>query len=169
MKAMKTLVVYYSLEGNTQEAAEKIASKLGADVMRLVPVKDIPKKGLLKFLHGGAGATKSKGTELMSYTHDTASYDAIILGTPVWAGRPSMAMNQFLSDLKTPEKVIGAFAFAAGGPGNCEKCLKILRGKMPSIQYTVGLSDRGNKKMAGENDTLLQGFIESLKTECERN
>ena len=164
---MKTLVVYYSLEGNTKEAAETIAEALGADVMVLQPVKDIPKKGLLKFLHGGAGATKSKGTELKPYTHDAASYDAIILGTPVWAGRPSMAMNQFLSDLTAPEKVVGAFAFAAGGPRNCEKCLRILKEKMPSIRYTVGLSDRGNKKMAGENGALLHGFIESLKSVCE--
>ena len=163
---MKTLVVYYSLEGNTKNAAEKVATALGADVMALIPVKDIPKKGLLKFLHGGAGATKSKGTELQPYTCDTSEYDAIILGTPVWAGKPSMAMNQFLSDLKTPEKVIGAFAFAAGGPGNCDKCLKILKEKLPSIKHTVGLSDRNNKKMASENESRLGGFIDSIRSAC---
>ncbi|MBO4473625.1 MAG: flavodoxin [Clostridiales bacterium] len=162
---MKTLVVYYSLEGNTKEAAEKIASALGADVMALVPVKDIPKKGLLKFLHGGSGATKGKGTELQPYSCDASEYDAIVLGTPVWAGKPSMAMNQFLFDLKNPEKAIGAFAFAAGGPGNCGKCLKLLKKKLPSIRYTVGLADRNNKKMAGENESRLGGFIESLKAE----
>ena len=160
---MKTLVVYYSLEGNTKDAAERIAAELGADVMALEPVKDIPKKGLLKFLHGGAGATKSKGTELKPYSHDASGYDAIVVGTPVWAGKPSMAVNQFILDLKTPEKVKGAFAFAAGGPGNCSKCLAILKEKLPSVVATVGLSDRSNKKMAGENETLLAGFIDELK------
>ena len=159
---MKTLVVYYSLEGNTKEAAEKIASSLGADIMALVPVKDIPKKGLLKFLHGGSGATKGKGTELQPYTLDASTYDAIIIGTPVWAGKPSMAMNQFLMDLKTPEKIIGAFAFAGG---SAEKCLSGICEKLPSIKHKVGLADRNSKKLAPENEGKLNAFIEALKAE----
>ena len=159
---MKTLVVYYSLEGNTKEAAEKIASSLGADIMALVPVKDIPKKGLMKFLHGGSGATMGKGTELQPYTLDASTYDAIIIGTPVWAGKPSMAMNQFLMDLKNEEKIIGAFAFAGG---SAEKCLSILSEKHPSIKHKVGLADRNSKKLAPENEGKLNAFIEALKAE----
>ena len=34
---MKTIVVYYSMGGNTQQAAEKIAERLGAELLRLVP------------------------------------------------------------------------------------------------------------------------------------
>ena len=158
---MKTIVVFYSLEGNTKEAAQKVAEALGADVMELVPVKEIPKKGLLKFLHGGAGATKGKGTELKPYTLDASSYDAIVLGTPVWAGKPAMAMNQFLMDLKTPEKVVGAFAFAASG--NCEKCLASLSSKCPSIKCKVGLADRSSAKLATENAGKLDAFISSLR------
>ena len=158
---MKTLVVYYSLEGNTKDAAEKIASALGADIMELVPVKDIPKKGLLKFLHGGSGATMGKGTELQPYTKDASSYDAVIIGTPVWAGKPCTAINQYLSDLKTPEKIIGAFAFAGG---SADKCLSILREKLPSIRHTVSLADRNSKKLASENESKLSAFIEELKS-----
>ena len=32
---MKTLIVYYTLEGNTHYAAKKIASLLDADVLRI--------------------------------------------------------------------------------------------------------------------------------------
>ena len=31
---MKTIIVYYSMEGNTEYAAEKIASELGAESVR---------------------------------------------------------------------------------------------------------------------------------------
>ena len=159
---MKTLVVYYSLEGNTKEAAEKIASSLGADIMALVPVKDIPKKGLMKFVHGGSGATMGKGTELQPYTLDASTYDAIIIGTPVWAGKPCTGINQFLMDLKTPEKIIGAFAFAGG---SAEKCLSILCEKLPSIKHKVSLADRNSKKLAPENEGKLCAFIEALKAD----
>lgn len=157
---MKTLVVYYSLEGNTKEAAEKIASSIGADIMALVPVKDIPKKGLMKFIHGGSGATMGKGTELQPYTKDASSYDAIIIGTPVWAGKPCTAINQFLMDLKTPEEIIGAFAFAGG---SAEKCLSGICEKLPSIKHKVSLADRNSKKLAPENEGKLSAFIEALK------
>lgn len=163
---MKTLVVYYSLEGNTKEAAEKIASSIGSDIMELVPVKDIPKKGLMKFIHGGSGATMGKGTELQPYTKDASSYDAIIVGTPVWAGKPCTALNQFLSDLSSTEKVIGAFAFAGG---SADKCLSFLRAKYPSIKYTVSLADRNSKKLAPENGSKLSAFIEELKSELISN
>ncbi|MBR5416891.1 MAG: flavodoxin [Clostridiales bacterium] len=159
---MKTLIVYYSLEGNTKEAAEKIASSLGADIMALVPVKDIPKKGLMKFVHGGSGATMGKGTELQPYTLDASTYDAIIIGTPVWAGKPCTAINQFLMDLKAPEKIIGTFAFAGG---SAEKCLSILCEKLPSIKHKVSLADRNSKKLAPENEGKLNAFIEALKAD----
>ena len=42
---MKTLVVYYSLEGNTEYVAEKIREALGADLLKLVPKKAYHDKG----------------------------------------------------------------------------------------------------------------------------
>ena len=36
---MNTLIVYYSLEGNTEYAAKIFADELGADRLRLDPVK----------------------------------------------------------------------------------------------------------------------------------
>ena len=42
---MKAAVVYYSMSGNTQFAAEKIAEKLGADLIRLVPKTSYPAAG----------------------------------------------------------------------------------------------------------------------------
>ncbi len=39
---MKRLVVFYSLSGNTEEAAKKIASALDADILRLETVKAYP-------------------------------------------------------------------------------------------------------------------------------
>ena len=37
---MKTAVVYYSMSGNTQQTAEKIADALGADLIRIEPKKE---------------------------------------------------------------------------------------------------------------------------------
>ena len=47
---MKKLIVYYSMEGNTHYIAEKMAEKLSADLLRLVPKKAYIDKGFAKFI-----------------------------------------------------------------------------------------------------------------------
>ena len=39
---MKTLIVFFSLDGSTRSAAEKIAARLGSDLLDLQPVKAFP-------------------------------------------------------------------------------------------------------------------------------
>ncbi len=77
---MKTLIVYYSLEGNTAYAAERIASELGADVLRLEPVKAYPDSGFRKFFWGGKSAVMAETPELLPYDFDADAYDRIIFG-----------------------------------------------------------------------------------------
>ena len=49
---MSTAIVYYSMLGNSEMIAEKMAAKLGADVIRIEPDKAYPDKGAKKFLWG---------------------------------------------------------------------------------------------------------------------
>ena len=42
---MKTAIVYYSMSGNTQFEAERIAKKINADMIRIEPVKAYPDQG----------------------------------------------------------------------------------------------------------------------------
>ena len=158
---MKTAIVYYSMHGNVRYVAEKVAKELGADLIELKPVKAYPDKGAMQFIWGGSAVTFKKKPDLEPYSFNASDYDLVIIGTPVWAGKPCTAINQYLSDLKTPEKIIGAFAFAGG---SADKCLSILREKLPSIRHTVSLADRNSKKLAPENESKLSAFIEELKS-----
>ena len=56
MRVSNPIVVYYSLEGNTAYAAEKIAAALGAKTLRLQPKKAYPDSGFRKFFWGGKSA-----------------------------------------------------------------------------------------------------------------
>ena len=53
---MKALVVYYSLEGNTKDTAEKVAAELQADLLEIRPKKAYPSQGAKKFIVGGKAA-----------------------------------------------------------------------------------------------------------------
>ena len=94
---MKTLIVYYTLEGNTHYAAKKIASLLDADMLRIKPVKTYPRKGFRKFLWGGKSAVMAETPELEPYTFDASAYDRIVFGFPVWAGNVTPPLRTFIN------------------------------------------------------------------------
>ena len=50
---MNRAVVYYSLSGNTKEAAKVIARKLGAKIFEIDLVKPLPKNTVRRMLVGG--------------------------------------------------------------------------------------------------------------------
>ncbi|HWT75129.1 MAG TPA: hypothetical protein VN258_10480 [Mobilitalea sp.] len=80
---MKILIVYYSLEGNTELIAQKIASYVNADVLRLIPKKEYPSSGFKKFFWGGKSVVFGEKPELETYHVNIDQYDKIIIGTPI--------------------------------------------------------------------------------------
>ena len=50
---MKALIVYYSLNGNTEYVATQLAPLLNADTLRVNPIKEYPSSGFKKFLWAG--------------------------------------------------------------------------------------------------------------------
>ena len=95
---MKDLVVYFSLEGNTEYAANKIKEKTGADLLRLVPKKAYHDKGFAKFFWGGKSAVMAEKPEIEEIGIDLAPYDRIIFGFPVWASNYTPPLRTFIED-----------------------------------------------------------------------
>lgn len=50
---MKTLIIYYSLEGSCRFTAERIAEALGADLLELKPLRSIKGERASKYFWGG--------------------------------------------------------------------------------------------------------------------
>lgn len=108
----KRIVVYYSLTENTKEAAEKIADRLSADIVRIKTVKDIPETDAKKFLIGGMQAMFGMKPEIEEMEIDISAYDEVIIGTPVWAGKNAPALNTFLKNVSARRKVSAVFTFS---------------------------------------------------------
>lgn len=60
---MSKAVIYYSLTGNTKEAAKEIARKLGAKLFEIDLAKPLPRKPAAKMLVGGIAVHIWKNTE----------------------------------------------------------------------------------------------------------
>ncbi|OQY09330.1 MAG: hypothetical protein B6I28_03290 [Fusobacteriia bacterium 4572_132] len=113
----KILIVYYSLEGNTEFLAEKLQEKVGADILKLVPKKDIDKSKATKYLWGGRQVFLSKTPELDDYELNLEEYEIIIFGTPVWAFSYTPAIKSFIKKEKIQNKRIAIFCCHEGGKG----------------------------------------------------
>ena len=113
---MNTAIIYYSMSGNCEMVAGKMAALLGADVIRIEPEKAYPDKGARKFIWGGKSAVMGETPKLKPYSFDASGYDRIIFGFPVWASNVTPPIRTFikenLTDIK--DKKFAAFACQSG-------------------------------------------------------
>lgn len=153
---MKRLVVYYSLSGNTEEAAKKIAEKLGADTLRLETVKEMPKSFAAQIFVGGGQVMFGHIPELRPLDKNVGEYDEIILGSPIWNSKGVPAINAFLKDESAAAKVTSLFFLSAGG--DVKKGLEAITKQLPNLKNSVSLLDR---KAAGakDNEAKIEEFV----------
>ena len=156
---MKRLVVYYSLSGNTEAAARKLAEKLAAELLRLETVKPMPKSFAAQIFVGGGQVMFHHVPELKPLDRDVAAYDELILGSPIWNSKGVPAVNAFLQDEKAAAKVTSLF-FLSGG-GEVQKGLEALTKLLPNLKRTVSLLDRKHKDSA-QNDAKLEQFAAAV-------
>ena len=159
---MKTLIVYYTLEGNTHYAAKKIASLLDADVLRVKPVKTYPRKGFRKFLWGGKSAVMAEKPELEPYTFDASAYDRIVFGFPVWAGNVTPPLRTFIKENDLSGKRFAAFACQSGA--GAEKAFEKLKTALGIRELDAELVLIDPKtKPDPINEKKISGFCGKLK------
>ncbi len=146
---MKTLIVYYSFEGNTEFIAKAMAEAIGADLLKLQPKKEIPTKGFMKYFWGGRQAMMKMKPELLPLEKNPADYDFIILGTPVWAFTYSPPLATYFSQRPFKNKRIALFCCHGGGKaGTLRNMKEALKGNtfVGEIDFIEPLRGKTQKK-----------------------
>lgn len=115
---MKSLIVYYSYEGNCEEITKAIKEVTNADVLCIEPKKENKTKSLYRFIWGGIQVYMTKKPELVPYEINLNSYETIFIGTPVWFGTYAPPINTFLSENEIKNKNIGLFICSGGNKRN---------------------------------------------------
>ena len=113
---MNTAVIYYSLEGNMDLIARKIAENVAVDLIRLMPRKEYPTGKISKYFWGGKSVTFGERPKLTNPTIDLEPYEVLVIGTPIWAGTWTPPLNTFLHDYSiTGKKIILTATHLGGG------------------------------------------------------
>ena len=161
---MGTAIVYYSLNGNSEMVAEKLAAKLDADVIKLEPDKAYPDKGAKKFLWGGKSAVMGEQPVLKPYEFDADKYDKLILGFPVWASRPAPPICTFLNNNKDKlsGKKISVFACQSGN--GAEKAFERVKKMIGIDTFAAELILIDPKtRVNADNDKKIESFCEKIR------
>ena len=160
---MKTLIAYYSLQGNTDYAAKRIAEKIGADTLRLASKKAYKDKGFAKFLSGGRSAIKEESPELESYDVDLDSYDCVVFGFPVWASNVAPPLRTFVGEHKAELAGKKLAAFACQGGSGAPKALGKLKAALGIDAFDAeGIFIEPLLKQSEATDAAIDAFSEEI-------
>ena len=157
---MKRIIIYYSLTDNTKNAAEKLAGLLNADLCRIDTVKPMPSDKGKQMIIGGMKAVFGMRPEIKGMPLDIPSYDEVIVGTPVWAGKNAPAINTLLKNKQIKEKATAVFTLSGGGDN--DKCVARLRKMLPNLKHTAALADI-NHETARFNEDKLRDFAKEIE------
>jgi flavodoxin len=106
---MKCAVVYYSYDGHTAKAARQIKKQLSCDTLRLRLEGERHYRGFMKYIFYVLGKLYAKPAALSAYSFDVSQYDFVILGFPIWAEKPVIAMSLFLAQNDLSGKKVALF------------------------------------------------------------
>lgn len=147
----KTLVVYYSATGNTENAASYIAEATGADVFELEPAEAYSDADLnynddgsrVVYEHDNPDA---RAVELVEDTvADWESYDTVFIGYPIWWGIAAWPVDDFIKSNDFTGKTVIPFATSASsGFGESGELLEEMAGTgnwLDGERFSSGVSE----------------------------
>ena len=109
----RTLIVYYSMTGRTRPIANELRRAMNADIEEIrEPARRTGLPGIWRALFD---AILHRRTKILPPSHDVVSYDLIVLGGPIWAGKLATPVRSFARQHGSRVAQM-AFFCTAGGP-----------------------------------------------------
>lgn len=125
---MRSLILFYSRSGTTASAAHSLAQQLGADIGEIAC--DRYRFPFLGYARAGHDSLKRVLPPITVSSAPIASYDRLILGTPIWTSYPATPMRAFLSQNTEWPNHIALFV-TYGGHSQPDKALTEMASMLP--------------------------------------
>lgn len=138
----KSLVIYFSLSGNTRIVAEQIARAAGADLLKIVPEKPYPTEYRACVDQAKKEIDAGFRPAVSTPIPDLSSYDTIFVGSPCWWYTIAPPVATFLEACDLSGKTLAPFMTHEGS--RMGRTLDDLRKLCPTATITEGLPVRGS-------------------------
>lgn len=117
---MKVLVLYTTIDGNTEAVANKIAEKVGADVSKIVRDTKMRGYGIIDKTRAWFEVKFNRRPHIFPFKWDPRDYDLVFVGTPVWYNSYNPVFNTLFEVIKIYDRKIALFST---GETDSQKCL----------------------------------------------
>jgi flavodoxin len=149
---MSVCIVYHSETGNTKKVAEQVAKITGAT---LIPVRDLAGYNkITMYLLGIPRARSGDRAAIEPPVIDVSAFDLVVVGSPVWAFRPTPAANAAIAALTGCEGKKGiVFITSGGGPRDALGIMKkSLEGRKVQVEgsFHFPMKELGDEKLIAE-------------------
>lgn len=136
----KKLVAYFSATGTTKKAAERLAQATGADLFAIKPATPYSRADL-NWMDKTSRSTlemndAASRPALVEAPLDTADYDTVFVGFPIWWYIAPRIVETFLERYDFSGKTIVPFA-TSGGSG-MGKTVSVLKACCPGANWNEG-------------------------------
>lgn len=158
---MKAIVVYYSLTGKTELVATAAARVLGIESRKIEEVNQ-RKPGPVVYTFGSLAALTNSTSRIKPLELDTNNYNLVLVGTPVWAGRPVPAVNAFIKQTDFKGKDVIVFCSCQDLKGSA----KVLENLAEKVKKQTG-SVIGSFAVSS-NKTTDQQMVETTREEVRK-
>lgn len=157
----KTLIVYYSASGNTEEVANYIASATGGDLFEIVPT-EIYTNADLDWTDDDSRVSREHDNEderdvpLVSDTVDNwDEYDTVFIGYPIWWGIAAWPVDGFIkANDFTGKTVIPICTSSSSGLGESGELLEEMAGTGEWLE--------GERFRSGASEETVRSWVEGL-------
>jgi multimeric flavodoxin WrbA len=158
---MSICIVYHSETGNTKKVAEYVAKSTGAT---LIPVRDCAGYNkITMYLLGIPRARAGDRAAIEPPKIDVSAFDLVILGSPVWAWKPTPAANAAIAALTGCEGKKGmVFATSGGMPKDTLTIMKNAleeRGVRVEGAFHFSMKELGDEKKLKEFIDAIRGAL----------
>ena len=136
MTTQRCLIVYYSRTGTTRKVAEALSEVLGCDIEEIVEPRS--RMGIFGYIRSAAEARRQSRVAIAEPKRDPASYDLVIVGTPVWAWSLSSPVRSWLTTMRGRLPDVALFC-TLGGAGGARVLAQMrgIVGKSPRARLVV--------------------------------
>ena len=157
----KTLVVYFSATGNTENAANYIAEATGADLFELVPADPYTDADLdwtdenSRVVHEYENESERDVALEQSTVDNWADYDTVFIGYPIWWGIAAWPVDTFVqANDFTGKTVIPFCTSSSSGLGQS--------GELLEEEAGTGNWLEGERFSSGVSQSDVTEWVESL-------
>jgi flavodoxin len=168
--AMKTLIVYYSRTGNTKIACEVLQKELNCDIVEIKDLKN--REGGWGFFTAALGSMFNTHTKIDPEHIDLAPYGAVIIGSPVWAGRPAAAIRTFIAQNRFGDKKVVMFTttnvFENKGSQSRTENMVVRSGGRVAGYFQVAATEKINEEKTVRSQELIAQDAAKLAVEIKK-